>query len=212
MTDVPSPAWVKPEALPRVPYQFPQAPLPPSAPRLAIVGEAPGADEVRLGLPFVGRSGRLLDENLKAAGINRQECLVANVFCHQPPGNRVGCFFASSRRAAATGEAIAGDWGRFGAAGYCRTAFLADLLHLRQSLQIWQPTALLLLGGVPLWAFSGRSGILAARGPLAVAENRLLPGVPAVATYHPSYLLRGQWALRPQWQADMRTAWELAGR
>jgi uracil-DNA glycosylase family 4 len=56
--------------------------------RLALVGEAPGADEDREGRPFVGRAGRLLDELLAEAGLARADVAVVNVLQCRPPGNR----------------------------------------------------------------------------------------------------------------------------
>jgi len=56
--------------------------------RLAVVGEAPGADEDRAGEPFVGRAGRLLDELLAEAGLDRSGIAVLNVLQCRPPGNR----------------------------------------------------------------------------------------------------------------------------
>jgi uracil-DNA glycosylase len=56
--------------------------------RLALVGEAPGADEDRAGRPFVGRAGRLLDELLAEAGLDRAESAVLNVLQCRPPANR----------------------------------------------------------------------------------------------------------------------------
>ncbi len=53
-----------------------------------IVGEAPGAKEDEQGRPFVGRSGRLLDELLAAAGLDREQVYVTNVVKARPPGNR----------------------------------------------------------------------------------------------------------------------------
>lgn len=55
---------------------------------LMFVGEAPGAEEDRTGLPFVGRSGVLLDELLEGIGISRQEIFIANVIKCRPPDNR----------------------------------------------------------------------------------------------------------------------------
>jgi DNA polymerase len=55
---------------------------------LALVGEAPGADEDRAGRPFVGRAGRLLDDLLAAAGLDRAQATVLNVLQCRPPGNR----------------------------------------------------------------------------------------------------------------------------
>lgn len=56
--------------------------------KIVFVGEAPGADEDRMGLPFVGRSGHLLDKILKAAGLERSECYICNILPWRPPGNR----------------------------------------------------------------------------------------------------------------------------
>jgi uracil-DNA glycosylase family 4 len=52
------------------------------------VGEAPGANEDRLGLPFVGQAGKLLDQLLEGIGLARQDVFIANVLKCRPPGNR----------------------------------------------------------------------------------------------------------------------------
>lgn len=61
---------------------------PPGA-RLLVVGEAPGAQEDETGIPFVGRSGQLLDRLLAEAGLPRQQVAVLNTVRCRPPGNRV---------------------------------------------------------------------------------------------------------------------------
>src|SRR5487761_427962 len=59
------------------------------AARLMLIGEAPGADEDRIGLPFVGRSGQLLDRMLATIGVRRSEnAYITNVLFWRPPGNR----------------------------------------------------------------------------------------------------------------------------
>jgi uracil-DNA glycosylase len=55
---------------------------------LMFVGEAPGAEEDRRGLPFVGRAGQLLNEMLEGIGLSREEVFIANVLKSRPPGNR----------------------------------------------------------------------------------------------------------------------------
>jgi DNA polymerase len=55
---------------------------------LMFVGEAPGAEEDRLGLPFVGRAGQLLNELLEGIGMTREDVFIANVLKSRPPGNR----------------------------------------------------------------------------------------------------------------------------
>ena len=55
---------------------------------LMFVGEAPGAEEDRQGLPFVGRAGQLLNELLEGIGMSREDVFIANVLKSRPPGNR----------------------------------------------------------------------------------------------------------------------------
>jgi uracil-DNA glycosylase family 4 len=55
---------------------------------LMFVGEAPGAEEDRQGLPFVGRAGKLLDQLLEEVGLVREDVFITNVLMHRPPGNR----------------------------------------------------------------------------------------------------------------------------
>lgn len=56
--------------------------------KIMVVGEAPGEEEDRQGLPFVGRSGKLLDEMLTIAGIDRNKVFITNCVKHRPPQNR----------------------------------------------------------------------------------------------------------------------------
>lgn len=59
------------------------------AARLVFVGEGPGADEDRLGRPFVGQAGQLLNKMIRAIGLHREEVYICNVVKCRPPGNRV---------------------------------------------------------------------------------------------------------------------------
>jgi DNA polymerase len=56
--------------------------------KLVLVGEAPGAEEDRQGLPFVGPSGKLLDAMLRSIGLAREEVYITNILPWRPPGNR----------------------------------------------------------------------------------------------------------------------------
>ena len=56
--------------------------------RIMLVGEAPGADEDRLGRPFVGRAGKLLDKMIAAIQLSREELFIANILKSRPPRNR----------------------------------------------------------------------------------------------------------------------------
>ena len=55
---------------------------------LMFIGEAPGANEDKLGLPFVGQAGKLLDKLLAEIGLHREDVFIQNVLCCRPPGNR----------------------------------------------------------------------------------------------------------------------------
>lgn len=55
---------------------------------IMFIGEAPGADEDKIGLPFVGRSGQLLTKIITAAGFKRENCFISNILPWRPPGNR----------------------------------------------------------------------------------------------------------------------------
>lgn len=188
--------------LPFVDYQYPT--LPPEGGRIVLVGEAPGAEEARLGRPFVGRSGRLLDETLAAAGIERARCLVANVFRYQPPGNKVAHFFASRARAKREGLVLDERWGAFGASDRLLAAFSGELEHLAAVLKAQAPAAIVALGRTPAWALTGRNGILDLRG--AVLPCRLFDGAPVIPTFHPSFILRGQFGQIPTFRADLELA------
>ena len=55
---------------------------------IMLIGEGPGAEEDKTGLPFVGKAGKLLDMAFQAVGINKEEVYIANVVKCRPPGNR----------------------------------------------------------------------------------------------------------------------------
>ncbi len=186
-----------PTHLPFVDYQ---RPAPGSAgPVIAIVGEAPGADEVRLGRPFVGRAGQLLDRALAATGISRDQCLITNVFRLRPPDNKIGHFFASRRRALREGDALVERWGKMGAE-LCREQYEGELHALADALAKHEPAVVVALGRIPLWALTGMNGISALRGQ--TLPNRL-GRAPVIATFHPSYVMR-QNSIGPETEAIFR--------
>ncbi len=180
--------------LPKVEYDLPSNSN--SWSGLALVGEAPGADEVRLGHPFVGRSGQLLDKMLKKAEIDRHSCLVANVFRYQPAGNKIDHFFTSRRAANKGNLKVAEKFGQFGSA-WCRADFAEEIEHLRATLVNLKPKIIVALGRTPMWALTGENGLLAKVGH--ELKGRLHPTAPVIATFHPSYILRGNWGLQDDW-------------
>jgi DNA polymerase len=194
--------------LPFADYQHPTDGKPPL---LALIGEAPGADEIRLGRPFVGKAGQLLDRALAAAGIERERCLIANVFRYRPPENKVGHFFASRRRAVAENDPVEEYWGKMGAE-FCRARFAPEIAALSDALKTSAPPVVVALGRTPLWALTGLNGITGVRGQ--VLANRL-SDAPVIATFHPSFVAR-QNSIGPEteatFRADLALARELGAR
>jgi uracil-DNA glycosylase len=130
--------------------------------RIMLIGEAPGQDEDRIGLPFVGRAGKLLDKMLAAIGLDRGNVYITNVINWRPPGNRNP-----------TPEE----------AGAC-------LPFLRRHIELVDPGIIVLLGAVAAHHVLGVSeGIMRLRGRWL--EYRLGDRmVPVLPTLHPAYLLR----------------------
>lgn len=170
---------------------------------LVLVGEAPGAEEARLGRPFVGRSGQLLDKMLAAAQIDRAACLVANVFRYRPPDNKVAHFFTSRRAAKAENIVLAEQYGKFGSA-YCRADFAHEIDHLAAMLAEKRPRAIMALGRTPLWALTGENGLTDKAGRRLPC--RLCPELEVIATFHPSFIMRGNWGLQDTWLEHFRDA------
>jgi DNA polymerase len=144
------------------------------AARLMLVGEAPGADEDRIGRPFVGVSGQLLDRQLAAIGYDRTNTLITNVLFWRPPGNRTP-----------TPAEIA-----------------ACLPFVERMIEIVDPAVLVLVGGIAAKTMLARSeGIMKLRGRwLEFRTPRMARPVPTIATFHPAYLLRSPGQKRLAWQ------------
>ena len=163
---------------------------------LMLVGEAPGKEEVEQGRPFVGRAGRLLNEALSEAGIDRERCIVANTFRFRPPKNKIGCFFVSKRRAVEQGLSYDEKLGKFGSV-WCLTEYAGEIYALGELIDAWRPEIIVALGRTPFWALTGKGDLLANVGHFF--NCRLVPGAVVMPTYHPSYILRGNWSNHPVW-------------
>jgi DNA polymerase len=134
----------------------PQAPI-------MFVGEAPGRDEDIEGLPFVGRSGRLLDRMLAAIGIDRGGAYIANVIPWRPPGNRTPTPLETE---------------------ICRP-------FIERQIELVNPRVLVNLGGPSAKTLLNTSeGILRLRGNWRVHTTPGGTAIPAMPTLHPAYLLR----------------------
>jgi uracil-DNA glycosylase len=141
--------------------------------RVMFVGEAPGREEDLEGLPFVGRSGKLLDRMLAAIGLDRKSsAYIANIIPWRPPGNRT----PTPQEAA-----------------IC-------LPFIRRQIELSQAQILVCLGGPSAQALLGvKEGIVRTRGRWFKysAESR---NIRAIATLHPAYLLRQPLQKRFAWR------------
>jgi len=164
--------------------QKPVLPTGPLDARIAIVGEAPGADEVSQGAPFVGLSGKELTRMLAEAGIERSECFITNACKYRPPGNDISEFLTKQ---GPTPELAAG------------------IAELQRELDTVRPNIIIALGNTPLWALTGHKGITKWRG--SVLEYTTLGGhkCKLLPTYHPAAILR-QWEWRAIAVMDLRRA------
>ena len=148
-----------------------------------VIGEAPGADEDRLGEPFVGRAGQLLDAMLAAVGRSRQRgAYIANVLKCRPPGNRNP-----------QPEEVA-----------------RCMPYLRRQIALIRPKVILVVGKVAAHALLDTEASLASlRGRLhryALDDT----SIPVVVTYHPAYLLRQPLDKAKAWE-DLQKAARLSG-
>lgn len=147
--------------------------VPSSGPRnakLAVVGMAPAREEVRQGVPFVGESGRILNEALSHFGLSREDVFVTNILDHPIP--YLDSVYNSPR-----------------------DVLERNVARLRDELEMVKPNVVLLCGGDPLRAVDGLSGITKWRG--SILPSTLVPGLKTVATLHPANFVRGQWKWLP---------------
>ncbi|PXW56470.1 DNA polymerase [Chelatococcus asaccharovorans] len=145
------------------------------AARVMLVGEAPGRDEDIQGLPFVGRSGQLLDRMLAAIGLDRTSVYIANIVPWRPPGNRT----PTPQEAA-----------------ICRP-------FIERQIELCDPDILVCLGGPSAQALLDiKEGILRSRGKW-VEYHTGTRTIRALATLHPAYLLRQPLQKKLAWR-DLR--------
>jgi len=142
------------------------------------VGEAPGADEDRLGEPFVGKAGQLLTKIIETMGLSRESVYIANILKCRPdtPGQSYG-------NRPPTPEEME-----------------RCLPYLHAQIDLIKPKAIVALGATAVDGLFGKVpgiGITKLRG-----RWREYRGIPVMPTYHPSYLLR------PNPQNVKREAWE----
>jgi DNA polymerase len=140
--------------------------------RLMFVGEAPGREEDLEGLPFVGRSGKLLDLMMAAIGLDRSSAYIANIIPWRPPGNRTPTPQESQ---------------------IC-------LPFILRQVELADPDILVCLGGPAAQALLGvREGIKRTRGRWFSFHTGTRE-IRAIATFHPAYLLRSPLEKRLAWR------------
>ena len=142
--------------------------------KLMLIGEAPGAEEDRQGIPFVGASGQLLDRMLAAIGLARDEVYITNTLYWRPPGNRTPT----------PAEAM------------------TCLPFLLRQIELVGPQVLVLVGSPAARLLLGRSeGVMRLRGQwFAHQSPGLAQPVPTRATFHPAFLLRSPGQKREAWR------------
>jgi DNA polymerase len=140
--------------------------------KLMLVGEAPGRDEDIEGLPFVGRSGKLLDRMLAAIGIDRTQAYIANIIPWRPPGNRTPTPQESQ---------------------IC-------LPFIQKQIELVDPDVLVCLGGPSATTLLGiKEGITKSRGRW-VSYDTGKREIRAIPTFHPAFLLRSPLQKRLAWR------------
>jgi uracil-DNA glycosylase family 4 len=141
---------------------------------LMLIGEAPGVDEDRQGLPFVGANGQLLNRMLAALGLKRDTVYISNVLFWRPPGNR-------SPTDAETA---------------------ACLPFVKRHIELAKPKVLVFLGGSSAKTMLGRKeGIMRLRGKwVDYKSDSLDTPIPAMPTFHPAFLLSQSAQKRQAWQ------------
>jgi uracil-DNA glycosylase len=143
--------------------------------RIMFVGEAPGREEDIEGLPFVGRSGKLLDRMIAAIGLDRSSAYIANVIPWRPPGNRTPTPQETQ---------------------IC-------LPFIQRQIELVDPDVLVTLGNPSTQTLlQTREGIMKTRGRWFDYDTGTRV-IRAIATFHPAYLLRSPSYKRMAWQ-DLR--------
>ena len=137
---------------------------------LMVIGEAPGADEDRLGEPFVGRAGKLLDAMLEAIGFAREQVYIANIIKCRPPGNRDP---------------------HIEEAASCQP-------YLHRQIALIQPKLILSVGRISAHNLLGtEESVGRLRGRVHRFDPG---DIPLIVTYHPAYLLRRPQEKAKSWQ------------
>jgi len=150
-----------------------------------LVGEAPGRDEDLQGLPFVGRSGQLLDRMLAAIGRDRTTAYITNVIPWRPPGNRDPSPLETE---------------------ICRP-------FIERHIELVAPKVLVTLGNPSTKLLLGtQTGIMRLRGTWSVHRTPGGVEIPTMPTLHPAYLLRNPAHKKLAWRDLLAVKMKLSGQ
>ncbi len=140
---------------------------------IMFIGEAPGEFEDKIGLPFKGEAGKLLDKMLNAIELNRQNTYLSNIIFWRPPGNRKP-----------TDEEI-----------------IACLPFVKKHIDLIKPKILVLVGATAASAILNiQSGITQIRGKWKNIETKNMKKIKSIPIFHPAFLLRQPSRKREAWE------------
>ena len=130
--------------------------------KIMIIGEGPGANEDKEGLPFVGRAGQLLDKMLKAINLGREAVYITNVVNYRPPENR---------------KPTEKEVERY-------------LPYLKKHIEIIKPRIILLLGSTAMNALIGNDVVISKMRGKWIEKKFGSCKTSVIITFHPAFLMR----------------------
>lgn len=172
----------------------------PAPAKVMIIGEAPGEEEVRQGMPFVGSSGQELSRMLQEAGITRSLCFITNVIRERPPANDIDNFIAKNKSSVTPDHRSVRD-------KMVKRPVWEGIELTQREIELVRPNVIIALGNVSMWALTGKWGVTSWRGSLLECDLPLGIGYQpkVIPAYHPAAILR-QWSQRQILVHDLRRA------
>lgn len=167
-----------------------------------LVGEAPGREEIERQMPFVGASGQLIRSTLAQNGFAPAEFFITNVCKLQPPGNKIEAFMLSAKEAAVQGLDDIPPYYIGARKVYPNALIRAGMRELEAEILRVRPRAIVALGNLPLWYFTGETGITSWRGSELFARLQDFE-CPLLPTLHPAFVLRSM-ASKPELVRDIK--------
>lgn len=168
---------------------------------LVLIGESPGKDEIEQGVPFVGKAGQMLNTVLAEVGIQREDCMVTNVFFSRPEKDKIDKFF---RPVIEEDSEFINQYGLY-RNWVVKNDNRLDMPRLQGELVDYQPKLIVLLGATALWRMTKANGITKHRGEWILT---LLPGIEHMVgilpTFHPSAVLRNRRDKLPLFVQDLK--------